>query len=75
MRLFRQINEAHWSVQPLWMKRFIVALALPAWLVAGYGILTGRLDERVMDAAAIVMIVAAVISTGFIVSAYWRGEI
>jgi hypothetical protein len=49
-------------------------LSPPSVARGGYGMLTGRLDERVMDAAAIVMIVAAVVSTGFIVSAYWRSE-
>jgi hypothetical protein len=75
MNPFRQINDAHWSVQPLWLKRLIVALVVPAWLSLGFGIVTGRLNERVIEVAAAIMIAAALISTTFIVAAYWRNEI
>ena len=75
MKRFRQINAALWSAQPIWVKRLIFALVVPAWLVAGYGVLTGGLGERLMGVAAAAICVGAIISTGFAFVALWRNEI
>jgi uncharacterized membrane protein len=72
---FRQINAALWAAQPPWMKLLLIVVALPAWLVIGYGIFTGRLDQRTVDAAAIIIAVAAIGSTVFIISAFWQNKI
>jgi hypothetical protein len=69
------LGQAHWRVQPLWVKWLICTTALPAWLVMVALIIAGEWQPQILEVCFWVFIPSSVISTFFIGRAYWRMDL
>lgn len=71
------INEAHWWVQPRWVKYVTFIVAAPASLVWGYEVRFGDpfAYPRLMDVCFGALFLVAVLQLIFIFRAYWRMDI
>ena len=75
MNPFRQLNRSHWKVQPSWVKALTIVVAVPAWLVFAYNILSDSPDDHVVHVSFVLFIVVALLQLIFVFRAYWREDI
>jgi hypothetical protein len=66
------LGAAYWAVQPRWVRFLVLLVALPAWLVLVYGVLTGELSTAVEDAAIGLFACVGAIELVYVTRAYWR---
>lgn len=76
-RPLAKLRRALWSVEPRWMKAGLGVVALPVWLALGAELV---FDEHWPPPAwthyaAAVFFLLALLSTAFIVRAFWRSEL
>ena len=70
-----RLGEAHWRVQPRWVKLLVVFVGLPAWLTAGALLLSGRIGGTLLQICFGLFAAVSLITTAFIFRAYWRMDL
>lgn len=75
MKLFRELNRSHWAVQPYWVKALTIIVAVPAWFVVFFDILSDNPDDRVIRVAGIMFMAVCFLQLVFVARAYWRHDI
>jgi len=71
------LGDAHWSVQPRWLRLYTICIAVPAWVFLLVRILAGDFDfyDITVRTAAFLLATAAVLQIIFIFRGYWRMDI
>lgn len=69
------LREAHWRLQPMWVKALTIGVAIPAWLVLMVGMFTGNIGGRLNNAALIAFAAVAALQMVFVFRAYWRMDL
>jgi hypothetical protein len=75
MNSFRELNPSHWAVQPYWVKALTIIVAVPAWLVVAYNIMSDYPDDRVVRVAGAMFMAVCLLQLTFVARAYWRHDI
>lgn len=71
------LGDAHWSVQPRWLRLYTICIALPAWVYLLVRTFAGDFDfdDVTVGTAAFLFATAAGLQMIFIFRAYWRMDI
>ena len=69
------LGDPHWQAQPVWVKALTILVGIPAWLVIFYIILSGNLDDRLLNVAFPLFAIVCLLQCFFIARAYWRYDI
>jgi len=68
-------SSSYWKIQPTWAKWIIILFGVPAWIILGFCIFMGRLDQTVITACVSVIVGVAALQAVFVARAYWNHEI
>ncbi|MBV9840286.1 MAG: hypothetical protein JOY99_01920 [Sphingomonadaceae bacterium] len=71
----RELNRSHWAVQPYWVKALTIIVAIPAWLVIAYSLMSDNPDDHVVRMAGAMFAVVCLLQITFAAKAYWRHDI
>jgi hypothetical protein len=68
-------SSSYWTVQPKWLKRLTIFIALPAWLAVVASIIGGNPSRQLIVGCVGIIIMLAVLQAAFVARAYWKHEI
>lgn len=68
-------SNAHWKIQPRWVKALTLMGAVPAWLVLMISVIGGNIDGTVETVALSVFVATCFLQMAFLFRPYWRMDL